>query len=103
MPPGKLASQCGHAFIQAYRAANERRQQDYHKDGLGTKICLSISSLEKLLKLCHEAEKLGIPYALIEDAGRNTTFNGVPTISAAGFGPLLKGEFPQLKRLQLLP
>lgn len=102
MPPGKLASQAGHAYVGSLLSANADRQREYHKDGIGTKICLVADSLDQLLKLCHKAKELGIPHTLIEDTGRNTTFGGVPTISAAGFGPIAKGEFPALKRLQLL-
>jgi peptidyl-tRNA hydrolase len=103
MPPGKLASQAGHAFLEAFRSAGVDRQSSYHADGLGTKICLEVNSLDKLLRLCDEAKALGIPFALIEDTGRNTTFGGVPTISAAGFGPIDKSEFPALRKLPLLP
>jgi peptidyl-tRNA hydrolase len=102
MPPGKLASQAGHAYLEAFRNADPDRQRDYHADGLGTKICLKIESLDKLLKLVEKAKLQGINCSLIEDTGRNTTFNGVPTVSAAGFGPLKVGEFSALKRLELL-
>lgn len=102
MPPGKLASQAGHAYLQAFVASSDARKEEYHADGLGTKICLSVPSLDKLLKLCDLARQAGVPCALIEDTGRNTTFNGVPTVSAAGFGPIRPEEFPALRRLPLL-
>jgi peptidyl-tRNA hydrolase len=103
MPIGKACSQAGHAFVEAFKQASSDRQSEYNADGLGTKICLQVDSLHQLVKLIDKAKAQGINCALIEDTGRNTTFNGIPTISAAGFGPLRKGEFAALKRLELLP
>lgn len=103
MPPGKLASQAGHAFLGAFLAADATRQRDYRASGLGTKICLRTANLLALLGAFERARALGLPAALIEDTGRNTTFNGVPTISALGIGPLLPREAEFLKRYPLHP
>lgn len=103
MTPGKACSQSGHAFIGAYMKSSSERQRDYHADGIGTKVCLRISNLEKLYRLYQQAQDLGIPSVLIEDSGRNTTFNGVPTISAVGVGPIMRHEFPALRKIPLCP
>jgi peptidyl-tRNA hydrolase, PTH2 family len=103
MPPGKLASQAGHAFLGAFLAAGDTRQADYRATGLGTKICLRAASLPVLLCAFERARALGLPVALIEDTGRNTTFNGVPTLSALGIGPLYSHEAEFLKRYPLHP
>jgi peptidyl-tRNA hydrolase len=103
MSTGKAASQAGHAYLQALMAADPARQAEYHRDGLGTKVCLLAANLRQLLTLHHRAKELGLPCALIEDTGRNTTFNGVPTISAVGIGPLSPDEAKLLRRFPLCP
>lgn len=89
---GKACSQAGHAYLQAYKQANSYRRNLYDQNGLGTKICLSCPTLDKLLICYEKIKELNIPCALIEDTGRNTTFNGIPTISALGIGPVFKNE-----------
>jgi peptidyl-tRNA hydrolase len=71
-----------------YLAADQKRQEEYHRHGIGTKICLKVKSLEKLLHLQAKAKELGLPHYLVVDDGRNTEFNGEPTTSALGLGPL---------------
>lgn len=102
MGAGKCASQAGHAYLGSFLAADSVRQRQYHQDGIGTKVCLRVSSLEKLERIFGVARSRGIPCVLIEDAGRNTCFNGVPTITAVGIGPIKKSELPELRKLQLL-
>ena len=103
MPPGKLVSQAGHAFLEAYIRADSARQSAYRADGLGTKVCLGAKNLTALGRLYEQAKALGYPCFLVEDTGHNTTFHGVPTISALGVGPLSLQEARFLRRLQLLP
>jgi len=103
MSSGKLASQTGHAFLGAYSKASKEKQEEYHADGIGTKICLTAPSLEHLMKIYERALAAGLPAVLIEDTGRNTTFNGVPTVSAVGIGPVSLNEAPFLKRFPLHP
>jgi len=102
MPTGKAATQTGHAFIGSYLSAPKERQEDYHHDGIGTKICLSVSGLEDLLHWQHRARTQGLPNFLVEDTGRNTTFGGIPTVSALGIGPLNAAEAKSLRKLQLM-
>lgn len=103
MPAGKLASQAGHAFLGAFLLADEVRRRDYTADGPGTKICLRVTNLAALIVAYERARALGLPAALIEDTGRNTTFNGVPTLSALGIGPLYSHEAEFLRRYPLHP
>lgn len=83
--------------------APHERQQEYHMDGLGTKICLRAPNLEGLEKLQAWASRADLPHALITDTGNNTSFGGIPTVSAIGIGPLTADESRELRRLQLLP
>jgi peptidyl-tRNA hydrolase len=101
MGVGKSCSQAGHAYLGSFCNASADRQKAYHADGIGTKICLSVPNLEKLLIAYDKAKALGLPCTLIEDTGNNTTFNGVPTISAVGIGPILSHEAPFLRRFPL--
>ncbi len=103
MGTGKACSQAGHAALGTFMAADESRRVSYHADGLGTKICLEVFSLEKLLKYARLAKEKNLPHFIVEDTGRNTTFGGVPTISALGIGPLWPHETAFLKRLPLHP
>lgn len=100
MCPGKIASQAGHAFLDAFQRAS---QQDpyiaewYQCDSHGIKICLSANNLNRLITArdwCHDQ---GIPHALITDLGF-TQFEGQSTITALGFGPVRKGDVYELTR-----
>jgi peptidyl-tRNA hydrolase len=102
MPPGKLASQTGHAFLEAYRQASEERRNIFHSQGLGTKIVVSVRSEHKLIRLKSSLDQKRLPNALITDTGNNTTFGGVPTVSALGVGPLSPEEAQLLKRCKLV-
>jgi peptidyl-tRNA hydrolase len=101
MPAGKLASQAGHAFLGAFLQAGSERRAEYCVNGIGTKICLGATNLDTLLRALDRARALGLPAALVEDTGRNTTFNGVPTISALGIGPVYSHEARFLRRYPL--
>lgn len=50
------------------------------------KICCTVRSEEELLGLVEQARAAGIVCELIQDAGK-TEFGGVPTYTAAAFGP----------------
>lgn len=102
MPPGKLASQAGHAYLGAFLVAPPEVRTDYTADGIGTKICLRAKNLEQLHRAHHEAQVRGLPCVLIEDTGRNTTFGGVPTVSALGVGPLTADQAAFLRKFPLL-
>lgn len=50
------------------------------------KITVYVESEQELIDLYDTAQKVGLPAAIIRDAGL-TEFNGVPTITAVGIGP----------------
>lgn len=50
------------------------------------KIVLYVKSDEELIEIYEQACEIGLPAALIKDAGL-TEFNGVATITAVGIGP----------------
>lgn len=55
-------------------------------DGLFTKVVVSVDSEQDLFAIVIKAEDMGLPVALIQDAGR-TEFGGVPTYTACAVGP----------------
>ena len=101
---GKIASQCAHASMKVFF---DRIDFGYSPNklvivpitlamhewvrGLFTKVVLSIDSEENLLILYNSARELGLPCALITDAGK-TEFNGVPTNTCIAVGPARSSE-----------
>ena len=87
MSVGKLVSQACHACLEASEAArrvNPEGWEKWRREG-GKKVVLKVSSLEELLELKREAERLGIPHAIIEDRGLTELPPG--TVTALGVGP----------------
>jgi len=106
MPPGKLAAQAGHAFLDAFLAAPPDRQSEYRDPGHGTKVALRAATLEELLWAQAELAYAGIPHALIQDAGHILPphFDGAPIVTALGFGPCRREEVRQVtRRFALVP
>mgnify|MGYP006436355287 CR=1 FL=1 len=94
MNAGKLASQSGHAFLDAFLAASTlypKTTELYRSTGHGIKICLACPSLDELLRTRDQLHESNIPHALITDLGY-TQFEGRSTITALGFGPVRRQE-----------
>ena len=104
MGPGKVAAQCGHAYLDAYLNAHEmdkKRCNTWKGEHHGIKICLeakNLDKLEQLQQICIERE---IPHALITDLGY-TCFDGVATVTVLGIGPIYKSELEELRKLKLM-
>jgi len=81
---GKLAVQVAHAAILGYEISNKEVVQKWKGEGQ-KKIVLKVPSLEKLLKVKKEAEGLGLPVAIVRDAGFTEVKPG--TITAIVIGP----------------
>jgi len=105
MPPGKCASQAGHAYLGTFLNAQQlspTTAELYAADPPGTKVCLQ-AGLHHLLRAKEEAERAGLPVYLVVDSGCANFFGGRPTITALGFGPAAKSQVPKfIKRLPLL-
>ena len=108
MPPGKLAAQCGHAYVNAHDEAKRLRPeltQSYKGTGNGTKICMYAKNLGQLLRAYREAQAAGLPCSLIIDRGHVLPphFDGQPIITALGIGPAYRDEAEHItKRLTLI-
>ena len=64
-------------------------------NGIFTKICLKVESLDELKELYDIAKSLQIPCSLIEDAGL-TEFKGVKTVTCAAIGPYWSDEIDKI-------
>jgi len=54
--------------------------------GIFTKICVSVDSLDELEAIAEKARLTNIPYAVITDCGL-TEFNNIPTKTCCAIGP----------------
>lgn len=103
MPPGKTASQAGHAFLDAFLTSQSARPEiaaSYAADPPGTKVVLTARDLPDLLGLQADCHRLGIPCALVTDSGHVLPphFTGDPIVTALGFGPVTRREIGRITR-----
>ncbi len=87
MGKGKLAAQVAHAAVTAAEKARKEREEWFKKwinEGQ-KKVILKVRSLDELLKLKNEAERMGLPVAIIEDRGLTQIPPG--TVTALAIGP----------------
>ena len=61
MGTGKIASQTSHAALGAFLKSSKERQEEYHKTGIGTKVCLECPNERKLHEVYDHALSLGLP------------------------------------------
>lgn len=89
MGKGKLAVQVAHAAVEGASIARSRNRAWYDKwRGEGqAKVAVKANSLEELYGLKDEAEKLGLPIAIIEDRGLTQLEPGTTTCLAIGPAP----------------
>ncbi|MCX8206510.1 MAG: peptidyl-tRNA hydrolase Pth2 [Methanothrix sp.] len=81
---GKLAVQVAHASIMAMELARKEIVEQWKGEGM-RKIALRGRDEEHLFRLKSEAESLGIPAAIVRDAGLTEIPPG--TVTALGLGP----------------
>ncbi len=84
MPPGKLATQCAHASVEAVLGSSKEKIHEWYKEGM-KKVTLKVTDLKELQKYQREAQAQGLKTAIITDAGK--TFFDKPTITCAAIGP----------------
>src|SRR5258707_1226212 len=90
MPPGKMASQAGHAFCDSLSTASPESAAAYLADGHGTKVVLVAPDEAALRAAYHDAREVGIPCALVIDSGHVMPphFTDAPVVTALGLGPM---------------
>ncbi len=100
MSVGKMISQAGHAFLGAFlQTKNLEILNLYHIDfpeKPGTKICLRIESLDQLLLVEQQVKEAGLSFFRVVDSGCKNFFDGNPTITALGIGPVTKDKIKHI-------
>ncbi|NXU48798.1 PTH2 hydrolase, partial [Turnix velox] len=89
MGKGKVAAQCSHAAVSAYKQV-QRRNPELLKlwEFCGQpKVVLKAPDEETLIQLLAEAKGLGLTVSLIQDAGRTQIAPGSRTVLGIGPGP----------------
>jgi PTH2 family peptidyl-tRNA hydrolase len=90
MTKGKVAAQCCHAMLSAYKRATKSAPEMlkvWEQSGQA-KITLKCNSEEEMLHLQKTAEKHGLVAKSIQDAGRTQIAAGSRTVLAIGPGPV---------------
>ncbi|WFD39214.1 aminoacyl-tRNA hydrolase [Malassezia japonica] len=98
MDKGKIAAQCGHATLAAYKLAKRitpHYVQTWQKLGQ-TKIAVKIPDEQQLMALADAAKALGVSARVIQDAGRTQVDPGSRTV--IGLGPAPISVMDQLTR-----
>ncbi|XP_034189140.1 peptidyl-tRNA hydrolase 2, mitochondrial [Osmia lignaria lignaria] len=88
MGKGKVAAQCAHAAVAAYKAAKKYPKilQAWEECGQA-KITVKVDSEEALKEVAKHARAVGLLANTIQDAGRTQIEPGSKTVCAVGPGP----------------
>lgn len=89
MGKGKVAAQCSHAAVSAYKQVQCRnpellKQWEYYGQ---PKVVVKVPDENSLLELLCHAKEVGLPVSLIQDAGRTQIAPGSRTVLGVGPGP----------------
>ncbi|XP_015523676.1 peptidyl-tRNA hydrolase 2, mitochondrial isoform X2 [Neodiprion pinetum] len=88
MGKGKVAAQCSHAAVAAYKLATKHPQILREWDDCGqAKITLKVDSEVALLELAKHAKAIGLLSNVVRDAGRTQIASGSRTVCGIGPGP----------------
>ncbi|KAF8821811.1 putative peptidyl-tRna hydrolase [Cardiosporidium cionae] len=89
MGKGKIAAQCAHAAVSAYRQAveDESPYLDAWEDSGQAKITLKVEKDDDLQHYKYMAEKQGLPTNIVMDAGRTQIAAGSRTVLSVGPAP----------------
>ena len=89
MTKGKIAAQCGHAAVAAYKKAKKkdpRALKSWESEGQ-RKIAVKVKDELELLSIMAMAQSVGLITAIIQDAGKTQIEAGSKTVVAVGPGP----------------
>merc|ERR1719249_86337 len=90
MGQGKIAAQCGHATLAAYKLAQRKAPKALAQWGRQgqPKIAAKVDSEDGLMEVYAKALSLGLVASVIQDAGRTQIAPGSKTVVAVGPGPV---------------
>lgn len=101
MSRGKIAAQCCHACLGAYRSLSNQSITEQWETRGAKKVVLRSQSEDELVSICELAQQLGLPSYLVVDAGHTEIAPG--SITAVGIGPAYEELFePVTGHLKLL-
>lgn len=83
MGKGKIAAQCCHGAIGAYKKSSKDKIRKWENDAYG-KVILKVKTLDELTELKKLADKKGIANYLVVDAGRTQIPTSSVTVLALG-------------------
>uniref|UniRef100_A0A3B4AKP7 Peptidyl-tRNA hydrolase 2, mitochondrial n=1 Tax=Periophthalmus magnuspinnatus TaxID=409849 RepID=A0A3B4AKP7_9GOBI len=89
MGKGKVAAQCSHAAVSAYKQVQRRHPEllkEWEYCGQ-PKVVVKAPDEETLIDLLARAKEMGLPISLIQDAGRTQIAPGSRTVLGIGPGP----------------
>ncbi|KZX16940.1 peptidyl-tRNA hydrolase Pth2 [Methanobrevibacter filiformis] len=84
MSKGKMAAQCCHGSLNAYKNANPSKIEIWENEGQA-KVVLKIQTLEELIELKKMIAVNKVPHHLVIDAGRTELPES--TVTCLGIGP----------------
>ncbi|XP_015593499.1 peptidyl-tRNA hydrolase 2, mitochondrial isoform X2 [Cephus cinctus] len=89
MGKGKVAAQCAHAAVAAYKAAQKHPAILKSWEDCGqAKITLKVDNEAALLELAKHARSVGLLTNVVQDAGRTQIASGSRTVCGIGPGPI---------------
>ena len=90
---GKLAVQVAHASLESYNRSDKMIRKKWEAEG-GKKVVAKVDTLKDMIRLNQEAKDIGLPCALIRDAGKTSILPG--TTTALGIGPAREDEIDRV-------
>lgn len=90
---GKMAVQVAHAAIMALELADRETSGRWRREGQ-KKVVLRARDADELYRLRAAADQIGIPAAIVVDAGLTEIPPG--TVTALGLGPAANGEMDKV-------
>lgn len=100
MGKGKVAAQCSHASLAAYKKTSAQARDKWEASGT-EKIVLKVSGEKELLEVLEAGKAAKLPCALVKDAGHTQIPSG--TATAVAVGPALEAEVDAITgKLKLL-
>lgn len=106
MRKGKMVAQGAHASMGIFFDLMTKNENDKYllclnedmqkwKDGIFTKICLSVNSEEELVDIYVKAQFNSLPVKMIIDSGL-TEFKNIPTKTCLAIGPAKAGDIDNI-------